>query len=227
MQAAPETQRRAGRAHAAQRGFTLAAVLLSIVVFTISIVGVVAVQRATLASQENAMQMRAAQRIAQHEIEEFKAVGFNEHVAWDFLGTANPNFPYDDLQVVRTAPYRGAPVDVDWSSPGAGDPIPPGMRPNHYRVVRRMNVIPNGVVPAGDVDLVNALHFDVWVLWIDHNPSFPPPAAAQVQTLVPENIDPTSAAFQPWAKGVHLSTVRANDGSSDSAAAGTGATGAP
>lgn len=219
---------RSRRHAAAQLGFTLAEVLLSIVVFTIAIVGVVSVQRATLASQENAMQLRAAQRLAQHEIERFRGTGFNEHVIWDFAGVANPAFPYDDFGTIRTAPYRAAPVDINWGSVAANDPVPPGLRQDHFRILRRINSVPNGILPAGDATQLQAVQFDVWVLWIDYNPAFPPPATATVANLRPENIDPTSANFQPWVRGVHMSTVRANDGNLTPPAGGpTGATGGP
>lgn len=202
-----------------ERGFTLAEVLLSIIVFTISVVGVVSVQRATLASQENAMQLREAQRVAQGEIENFKAVGFNDWILADFFGSPNPIFPYDDLQMVRMASYRAAPMDVNPNDAGADARLPPGMRRDFFRVIRRVSAVPSTEQPAGDPLVAAALQFDVWVLWLDHNPAFPPPPEARVETLLPENIVSNSGLFRPYVRGVHMSTVRANDGNFEDATA--------
>ena len=213
-QQATRRHRQVGRSHD-QAGFTLAEVLLSIVVFTVSVVGVVSMQRATYASQENAMQTRSAQRIAQEELEEMMASGFNQFVAVDLFGLVTPSFPYDDRQAARMFPYRGAPVDVDWNALSPTDPIPPGLRMNHYRVVRRVDSVPSGIDPSGDPTAIDAISLQVWVLWTDHNPSFPPPAGVTAATLLPENTDPTDAAYLPYARGIHLSTIIANDGVND------------
>jgi hypothetical protein len=62
------------------------------------------------------------------------------------------------------------------------------------------------------VSLVDALQIRVDVLWIDaSNPQFPPPANVTPDDLEPDNINPASADFEPWVRGITLTTVRVNN----------------
>ena len=50
------------------------------------------------------------------------------------------------------------------------------------------------------------------MLWIDStNPAYPPPANIDVDDLIPGNLDPADANYEPWVRGVQLRTVRVND----------------
>lgn len=193
-----------------QMGFTMAEVLLSIIVFTISVVGVVAMQRASIAAENSASVLREGQRLASNQMEEMQSRSFNDLVEFDFVGQPNPVYPFDDLQLVRTFAYRDVPMDVDWNQIAPGQ-IPPGMRRDLYRVVRKISALPEGVLPGNPVD-VQAIQIDVWVLWLDYQPSSPIPDAVTVDQLIPDMLDSSSVMFRDYVQGVHMSTVRANDG---------------
>jgi type II secretory pathway pseudopilin PulG len=208
--ASSSTRRLRGGQHA-QKGFTIAEVLLSIIVFTISVVGIVSMQRASIASENSAGVLRAGQRLGTNQMEELQSRSFNDLVEFDFLGSPDPAYPFDDLQLVRLFPYRGAPMDIDWGTAGPAAGLPPGMRQNHYRVVRRISALPEGVSPGVAID-VQAVQLQVWVLWLDYQPSTPAPEVLTVGQLTPDMLDSTSSNFRPYVQGIHLTTVRANDG---------------
>ena len=67
-----------------QEGFTIAEVLLSIIVFTISVVGIVSMQRAALASEASSGVLRAAQRLGSNQMEELQGKSFKDLVEFDF-----------------------------------------------------------------------------------------------------------------------------------------------
>ena len=100
-----------------EKGFTMAEVLLSIIVFTISVVGVVAMQRASIAAESSAAVLREGQRIGANEMEAMLSRSFNDLVEHDFDGNPSPAYPFDDMNQIRTFPYRGVPMDVDWNEP--------------------------------------------------------------------------------------------------------------
>ena len=99
LRAAPTMGPALGRAVAAQRGFTLMEVLVALVVFAISVVGLVALESRSIDSQRAAAQLREAERIAQQEMAALTSRGFLELIARDFAGNDNPAFPYDDSGV--------------------------------------------------------------------------------------------------------------------------------
>ena len=174
-------------------------------------VGIVSMQRAALASEASAGVLRAAQRLGSNQMEELQGRSFNDLVEFDFYGNSSPTYPFDDLDRIRTFPYRGAPVDMDWSTAGVSDPVPPGMRANNFRVVRRVSAIPADAIP-GDTFDVQAIQLEVWVLWLDYQPSTPIPVLVTVDQLTPNMNDPADSAYQPYVQGIHLTTVRANNG---------------
>ena len=198
------------------RGFTVAEVLLSLVVFAISVVGLVAMERRGVEAQLNAMEHREAERLAQDVMSDLMSTGFNEFVRFNFAGGSNPTFPYSDFDAgADTAQIRGfrqPPREIPSTPPLTGSDHPPGEKNDFYRIGRQVSAMPVGVVPGGDPTLVDSLQLDVWVLWLDNNPILPPPVSASVNTLVPANIDPTNTAdYKPYVRGVHLRTVRVND----------------
>lgn len=211
MRTAPPTRQGPSILRKGQEGFTVAEVLLSIIVFTISVVGIVSMQRAALASEASAAVLRAAQRLGSNQMEELQGRSFNDLVEFDFYGNANPTYPFDDLDLPRTFPYRGAPVDIDWSGAGIGDPLPPGMRANNFRVARKISALPVDANPV-DAILVQAIQLEVWVLWLDYQPSTPVPELVTVDQLLPSMNDPVDANYRSYVQGIHLTTVRANDG---------------
>jgi prepilin-type N-terminal cleavage/methylation domain-containing protein len=208
-----------------QRGFTLMEILITLVVFSISIVGLVAMQSRSIEAERAANEIRNGQRIAEEAMAELQSRGFNDLVNFDFLGTPNPDpsTPYDDWGLPatdRTRDFRRPPVDE------AQTFNVPGSVRNSYIVFRRVTFVcnpdPGNPCMPGDPTTVLGLNFEVVVLWLDTtNPAFPPPAGLTVASLDPSMIDPTSPTFEPFVGHVELYTYRANDGR------GAGGTGGP
>ena len=185
-------------------------VLVSLIVFTIAVVGLVAIESRGIEAQRASMELRHGERLAQETLEDLMAIGFDELVVRDFANNPNPNFPYDDedLGTDWTVDYGGAPVE------DPDNAIRPGIRENFYWIGRRVDVVPDTVVPAGEPSLVDALQLEVTVLWIDYaNPAYPPLASEKVEDLIPENLVAGHQDYKPWVAGVQLRTVRINDGS--------------
>lgn len=199
-----------------QRGFTLMEVLVSLVVFAIAVVGLVALESRSIDAQKAAADLREAERIAQQEISELSSQGFLELVSRDFAGNTNPVFPYDDTALdpgLRQRDYRRPPADI------ANADIVLGEVRGRYLVSRRVDWVVDPLnspsanpPPEGEWALVNGLEIDVSVLWIDDtNPAFPPPANLRTIDLTPEMTEPNSGQFSPFVGHVRLRTVRIND----------------
>ena len=220
--------RRSGHAHRVQRGFTLIEVLVSLVVFAIAVVGLVAMESRSLESQRASADLREAERVAQDVMGDLQARGFIELLAVDFEGTLNPSFPYDDSAIdpaQRLRDFRRPPADIDPDTTIVGE-----LR-GRYLVQRTVDLVtdptdpptdpptlPDPLNPEAPDDLIRvpAASLEVIVLWIDDtNPNFPPPAGVQVIDLTPEMADPTDAAFQPYVGSVQLRTIRVNDAPRD------------
>ncbi len=192
---------------ARQRGFTIMEVLVALLIFAISVVGLVAMEARGIEAQRAANEVRDAERLAQQVMADMLARGFDEFVQRDFAGAANPVFPYGDTTATAmSANYHSPPVDSTSATPGSVQGV--------YRVFRRVDRYPaNAAQPAGSANGVDALTFEVIVLWLDYsNPLLPPPETAKVGDLKPEMIDPTNAEFQTYVAHVRLRTVRMNDG---------------
>lgn len=217
---------RSGCPQRTQRGFTLMEILITLVVFAISIVGLVAMQSRSIEAERAANEIRNAQRIAEEAMAELQSRGFNDLVNFDFLGAANPDptNPYDDWGVPATQRIR------DFRRPPVDEPQTydmPGSVRNSYIVFRRVTFVcdtnPANPCVAGDPTTVLGLNLEVIVLWVDTtNPAFPPPAGLTVATVDPSMIDPTSPTFEPFVGHVELYTYRANDGRGPAAGGGTG-----
>lgn len=192
-----------------QAGFTMAEVIVSLMVFIVAVVGVVAMQARGVEAQRAAMELREGERIAQQTMAALMATGFNELVETDFAATEGPDMPYSDheLGTESIVDYRGVPADGD-------DVDRPGFRPQFFWVGRTVTQIPETVTPAGDPTTVDALALDVLVMWIDTtSPALPPNDDGSVIELIPDNVDAGSDDFKPWVASVRLRTVRVNDGS--------------
>lgn len=193
-----------------QAGFTMSEVLVSLIVFTIAVVGLVAIESRGIEAQRASMELREGERLAQETLEDLMAVGFDELIVRDFANNPDPAFPYDDeaLGTDWTVDYRAVPVE------DVNNAIRPGIRENFYWVGRRVDIVPDTVVPSGDPTLVDAVQLEVTVLWIDYaNPAYPPPASEVVEDLIPDNLVAGHQDYKPWVAGVQLRTVRINDGS--------------
>jgi hypothetical protein len=191
-------------------------ILITLVVFSISIVGLVAMQSRSIEAERAANEIRNAQRIAEEVMAELQSRGFNDLVNFDFLGNANPvpPGPYDDSALPptdRIRDFRRPPVD----EPQTFDM--PGSVRSSYIVFRRVTFVcdtnPANPCVAGSPGTVLGLNLEVVVLWVDTtNPAFPPPPGLTAATLDPSMIDPTSPTFEPFVGHVELYTFRANDG---------------
>jgi prepilin-type N-terminal cleavage/methylation domain-containing protein len=206
---------------AMQRGFTLIEVLVALVVFAISVVGLVAMESRSLGAQRAANEIREAERVAQDAMAELSSRGFLELLQFDFSGAAVVSLPYDDSAVPaedRLADYRRAPADID---PQSSEANVPGSVRSVYAVFRRVDVVSDAsAVPAvsnppllpADLPNVFGLELEVTVLWIDRsNPLYQPPADATPESLTLDMIDTESGNYQPWVRSVQLRTVRIND----------------
>ncbi|MEE9386648.1 MAG: hypothetical protein V3V08_24805 [Nannocystaceae bacterium] len=191
-----------------EAGFTMAEVIVSLIVFIVAVVGVVAMQSRGIEAQRAAMELREAERVAQRAMADIMATGFNELVEQDFSGAADPTLPYSDhaLGTESVVDFRAVPAD--------GENVKrPGSRPQFYWVGRAVTQIPADAVPGGDASAVDALALDVLVMWVDTtSPALPPQENIAVTALVPDNIEAGTADFKPWVSHVQLRTVRVNDG---------------
>lgn len=182
-------------------GFTMAEVMVALIVFIVAVVGLVAMEARGVEAQRASMETREGERLAQEVMSELQATGFDELVLFDFAGGENPALPYSDVQL-QTAKLRAY-----GAVPNATGERPPGMRADFFWVGRRIDRW-----PANSVGSPDALQLEVTVLWIDStNPAFPPPADVDVDDLIPDNLDPASPNYLPWVRGVQLRTVRVND----------------
>ncbi|MBL4689483.1 MAG: prepilin-type N-terminal cleavage/methylation domain-containing protein [Nannocystaceae bacterium] len=206
-----------------QAGFTLMEVLVSVVVFAISVVGLVALESRAIESQKAAREIRAGQRIAQQVMAEVMSRGFLELATQDFEGVADPAFPYDDQGIDADDRMRALglpPADVDPTDEAALTAAGhTSVSQGHYIVIREVDWIfapgavpPIPLVTAADLGMVNGLSIDVVVMWLDYaNPTYPPPDGLQTADLTPEMIDPLDPLFRPYVNYVQLRNIRAND----------------
>jgi hypothetical protein len=201
--------------------------LVALAVFAISVVGLVALESRSMESQRAARDLRDGERIAQEVVNELKSRGFIELVSRDFLGGANPSFPYDDIGLPIADRLR------DQSRPPADMPASQnvvGSVRGNYIVFRTVDIEFDPTDPPADppiiptqLPLVSAVVFDVTVLWLDNtNAAYPPPANLPVTALLPEMTDPTSTEFRPYVGSVRLRHVRANDAVLEPFSGGTG-----
>ena len=190
------------RAKAAKStGFTMAEVMVSLIVFIVAVVGLVAMESRGIEAQRSSMETREGERIAQETMADLQATSFDELLTLDFNGNPDPVLPYSDDAL-------GTDILRDYGAvPNATGDRAPGQRVNFYWVGRAIDRWPtNG---AGTPD---AMQIEVTVLWIDStNPAYPPPADVTVADLFPDNLDPGSPDYLPWVRGVQLRTVRVND----------------
>lgn len=182
---------------------------MALVVFAISVVGLVALESRSLEAQRAAADLREAERVAQEVMADMMAQSYVGLATTDFMDNPVANFPYTDYDEggldpeQRLRAFRRPPADI------AADATVPGALAAKYLVFRRVDDVPdpnNPVVPS-------ALILEVTVLWIDDsNGTFPPPAGFTTTDLELEQIDPTNpATFLPYVQSVQLRRVRAND----------------
>jgi len=189
------------KARRRQAGFTMAEVMVALIVFIVAVVGLVAMEKRGIEAQRASLETREGERLAQEVMAELQATSFDELVESDFAGGQNPALPYDDVDL-GTATLR------DYGAvPNATGERAPGTRADFFWVGRAVDRWPVGGFGSPD-----AIALTVTVLWIDAtNPALPPPADAIVPNLIPDNLDPASPNYRPWVRGVQLRTVRVND----------------
>lgn len=197
-----------------QAGFTLMEVLVAIVIFAISIVGLVAMEARSAEAQRASSLLRDAERVAQEEMADLQSRGFTQLLTYDFEGNPPALLPYDDANLLRQRDFRRPPADL----PDATN-VPGSIR-GSFLVVRSVDWVVSTTNPPSanppvlptDLPLVNALRLEVTVMWIDDsNPTMPPPENLLVTNLTLSMIDPASGDFRPYVGAVQLRTIRTND----------------
>ncbi len=199
-----------------QAGFTLVEVLVAMVLFAISVVGLVAMEARSVEAQRASSYIREAERVAQDEMAELQSRGFVQLLTNDFTQSALTAIPYNDDDVdpsARMRDYRRSPADQPAST------LPLGTVRNSFLLYRQVDWFVDPVDPPSNppdltVDLprINALVLQVTVMWVDDsNPVAPPPADFVLADVTPNMADPTDADFRPYVGSVQLRTVRAND----------------
>lgn len=204
------------RRHRKQAGFTLMEVLVAIVIFAISVVGLVAMEARSAEAQRASSLLREGERVAQDTMADLTSRGFVQLLTYDFAGALGPTIPYNDTAIdpfTRLRDFRRPPADIPDATV-----VPASIR-GSFIVWRQVdwitdvaNAPANPPVFPDDIPRVNALVVDVTVMWIDDsNPTMPPPAGLTVDTLTPDMVDPGSVTFAPYVGAVQLRTVRSND----------------
>lgn len=192
-----------------QRGFTLMEVLVALVVFAVSVVGLVALESRSLEAQRAAADMREAERIAQDAMAELLSTSYMGLVNFDFAGNLAPAFPYRDHgengldPSLRLRDFRRPPADLPANERVVGSIT------GKFLVFREVD----SVIDPNNAAIPSALVLQVSVLWIDDsNSGFPPPAGFTTDELTLADIDTTNAAnFRPYVGSVQLRRVRVND----------------
>jgi prepilin-type N-terminal cleavage/methylation domain-containing protein len=195
-----------------QRGFTLIEVLVALVVFAISIVGLVALESRSIEAQKAAANLREGERVAQETMAALQAEGFLELVQRDFAGNPDPVFPYQDTDATaQLASFRRPPADI------AAATNVPGSVQGQYRIFRRVDWVVDAIdppanPPVGEPDMVRALELEVLVLWVDDtDPTYP--GATGGATYRTDELQAAWAGDPnySWVGWVRLRTVRVND----------------
>jgi hypothetical protein len=191
-------------------------VLVAIVIFAISVVGLVAMEARSAEAQRASSLLRDGERIAQDVMADLQSQGFLQLLSYDFAGNAGPGLPYDDTALPaaqRQRDFRRPPADIS-----ATDDVPGSIR-GSFIIVRQVDWVFDPANAPSDppdlaleIPLINALVLDVLVMWIDDsNPTMPPPEDLLVSALTPDMVEPGSGNFRPYVGAVRLRTVRAND----------------
>ena len=201
------TSIRLPRRRARERGFTMAEVLVSLIVFVIAVVAIVALQARGIEAQRAADELREGERVAQRAMNELQSRGFEQLAMTSFVDpqAVAANLPYSDTNATRQlVDYRGL--------PNADGTAAPGQRSDFYAVWRTIRPIPFTANTPLEVNALTGLELEVLVMWVDYsNSAFPPPANVTPAALVPANATPGDPAYMPYVQQVRLRTVRMND----------------
>ena len=206
----PRLRNPSSRRRRRQAGFTMIEVMMALVLFVIALVGLVATQSRGIEAQQAAMEMRDAERVAQHVMNELQSQGFDQLASANFQPT--PDFPpYAD-----TPGNAGTRLLFDYGAAPVEDRATatrPGTREVFYAAFRRVDPVPATATTAAELD---GVALTVQVLWLDTtNPALPPPAIATVEGLDPSMVDPTDTTnYREYVRSVELRTVRINDNGS-------------
>ena len=162
---------------------------MAVVIFAISVVGVVGLTARSLESSRAAYEIREAERLGQMLMAELSSRGFTE------LATGGG----DDATVHDLG---RPPADVPEGTTNVG------ALEGAFKAFRTLE----SIVDPEDPTHVDALRLEVLVLWIDRGAAgAPPPAGLRTRDLLPEMVDPEDPAFRPWVGHVRLSSVRLDD----------------
>lgn len=189
-----------------QAGFTLAEIMAALVIFVVSVGGIVAMESRAMEAQAAVRHVKGAERIAQRLMSEAMATGFDDLVSTDALGNVSPLPHFDDLGLVD---FRPVPADL------SDDEITALPQREFYKIHRRVTQVMfqdserAGINPA----MADAIAVEVFVLWLEPAVALAlPPEDTSIEDLLPENMLSDSPDYQSWVQGVHLRMVRLNDG---------------
>ena len=192
-----------------EAGFTMAEVMVSLVVFIIAVVGLVATQARGVEAQQAAYEIREAERVGSQVMEDLKATNFVELSSRDFIGNATAysgtaGLPlYQDTNTTATIANYG---DVPRSD--VNDDVP-GLRPGFYKVWRRVYPVPSN---AASVTAATGVQLEVIVMWIDvGNSQLNPLGATNIASIDPTYVTPGQANFNPRVRHVTLRTLKLDD----------------
>jgi type II secretory pathway pseudopilin PulG len=103
-----------------EAGFTMAEVMVALIVFIVAIVGLVAMESRGIEAQRASMETREGERLAQEVMAELLSTSFDELVEFDFAGGTFPSLPYDDaeLQTFQVRDYGAVPNATGERAPG-------------------------------------------------------------------------------------------------------------
>jgi len=196
---------------------------MALLVFAISLVGLVGLQSRSVETERAANEVREGQKIAAEVMSELQSRSFCDLLLTDFEGglpaSLAPDQGYTDAGVDLNDPVlrrlRGYARPPMGSDPGTGNWV--GVD-GKYVVFRRVTwqvdplaAPPYPPVTEDDYAAIFGLNLEVLVLWVDQTSSnSPPPVGLLPTTLTPAMIQPGDPNF-PFVGRVSLTNFKTND----------------
>ena len=180
----------------------MAEVMVSLIVFIVAVVGLVAMESRGIEAQRASMETREGERLAQEVMAELMATSFDELVDLRLRGRPKPHLPYDDvnLDTWDLRDYGSVPNATGERAPGTRDRLLLGRAHNQPLARQRASAPPTPIQLEVTV-LVDRLH----------QPGLPAARRHRRRGSRARNLDPANPNYLPCVRGVQLRTVRVND----------------